>query len=238
MISEGRSLENLYRIKATHTCRGQFITNEKNFFIARKNEKITIAVSPQHVFRGRSTWTHEQRKVQTRPHSIVHVQISVCMYMCTGDNLTVNLNHKIRFRLTSRGIICTKRQLIESVWDYQVEWRLHRCSGSSRIYAHVAKRSLVNDDLQAINETWASGESRRSGLTHDVASVIIQFRMILRIVAAFGCRRLSFLNTPCARSKIAEIDENHQIDGERSMRQQSTRKMHRSMLCTYPWWRA
>ncbi len=38
-----------------------------------------------------------------------------------NDNLTVNLNHKIRFRLNFLEIICTKLMLIVLMLDYQVE---------------------------------------------------------------------------------------------------------------------
>jgi hypothetical protein len=64
-----------------------------------------------------------------------------------NDNLTFNLNHKIRFRLNVLEIIYTKLMLIELMLDYQVEYMLHRYIDSFQIYVHVAKQLLVNVDL-------------------------------------------------------------------------------------------
>ena len=83
-----------------------FYYKRKEFLYCQEEREDNYRRLPQQVFRGCSTWTHRLLSYKFR---------WVCVRARTGDHLTVNLNHKIRFRPTSLGIICTKRQLIESV---------------------------------------------------------------------------------------------------------------------------
>lgn len=93
---------------------------------------------------------------------------------------------------------------------------LRQCIDSFRIYQHAAKQLSEGDDLPQIITMCQGTENKENALTHYVASIVFQFRMILGIETAFDGRCFPLLYTACARSKISKNAQS---------------KYHRSSLC-------